>query len=130
MDDALPGSMEAFARASRHGRFGGEGEGQEEEEEEEEALGTNFYRQKVRTKTPPTRPPTHPSRPPREHAGLAGWLACAYPPTHQPTSGQAIPAGMEMEMQLMREERARDQELKERWVGGWVGGWFVGGLSG
>ena len=29
---------------------------------------------------------------------------------------------------LMREERARDQELKERWVGGWwVGGWFVGG---
>ncbi|EKU20166.1 hypothetical protein NGA_0319500 [Nannochloropsis gaditana CCMP526] len=68
--DMLPGTVEAFARASRHGRFAGD-EGQEEGGDEEEETGNAFFRQK------------------------------------------AIPAGLELEMALMREERQRDKELKE-----------------
>ncbi|GAB5036933.1 beta-lactamase [Nannochloropsis oceanica] len=68
-DSGMPGTIEAFARASRHGRFGGD---EEEEEEVDDVVGSNFFRK------------------------------------------QAIPAGMEMEMALMREERERDKELKEK----------------
>jgi len=35
-------------------------------------------------------------------------------PSYSTFLPQAIPAGMEMEMALMREERERDKELKEK----------------
>ena len=40
----MPGTIEAFARASRHGRFGGD---EEEEEEGDDVVGGNFFRKQV-----------------------------------------------------------------------------------
>jgi len=49
MEDAsMPGTIEAFARASRHGRFGGDEEEEEEGGEEGQAMvGGNFFRKQV-----------------------------------------------------------------------------------
>jgi hypothetical protein len=91
--DMLPGTVEAFARASRNGRFAGD-EGQEEGGDEDEETGNAFFRQKVRK--------------------CIGPKFLIYRMHKHFVHIQAIPAGLELEMALMREERQRDKELKER----------------
>lgn len=147
----IPGSMPAFERASRHGRFeegeeGGEGSGSEEEEDVAGAYFSKRVGMRVclccrgwggergvdplidrsrdggggavcgRVDQPPPPPilrhsacPRRP--PPHRHP--------QYQPRHSITPNQtrthytqAIPAGMEMEIALMREERERDQRIK------------------
>lgn len=117
----IPGSMPAFDRASRTGRFD-EGGGSDGEEEDD--VGQGYFSKRVRSvrncvgyvriymssrlvgcvclgscrmRSPSVRP------------------ACVHhaPPTHTHTP-QAVPAGLEMEIALMREERERDKQLKEQ----------------
>jgi hypothetical protein len=178
----LPGSMPAFDRASRGGRFDEEGGEGGSEEEEEDDVGRGYFSKRVRgvrwwcrrlgrecdgvcvsvglvcgregslirgvlqiTRSLPHTSDTTPTslnhqctHSPRPHKKTAMLFKTptdppffpsspiyAHPPTHTHSHtlshththtrhiNQAIPAGLEMEIALMREERERDKRLKE-----------------
>ena len=134
----VPGSMPAFDRASRGGRFDGEGE-----EEDDDDVGKGYFSKRVcaclcvcvcvlaawcvcelKWDGIGCGGPSGWRQGLPSHVMRHAWLYIPplldfFPFQHDNRStppalhSQAVPAGLEMEIALMREERERDQRLKE-----------------